>query len=166
MVAVKGAILSLLRDAYIRRDRIGLLVFRKKRADLILPPTSSVELGEKLLTELPTGGRTPLSLGILRGYDILRQEAMKNPNISPLMVLISDGRANVSLYGKDPVKEAKEVASMLRMGDIPTVVIDPTDGFLNLGIAKELADVLGARYFKLGDLSAETITGSILSLHP
>ncbi|HDM37074.1 MAG TPA: VWA domain-containing protein, partial [Candidatus Syntrophoarchaeum butanivorans] len=164
MVAVKGAIISLLRDAYIRRDRVGLLVFRKDRADLLLPPTSSVELAEKLLFELPTGGRTPLSLGILKGYEVLRYERVKNPNTSPIMVLISDGRANTSLYGKNPIEEAKEVAEMVKRAEIPTVVVDPAEGFLDLGIARELADAFRARYLRLDDLNAEAIAGSIRSI--
>ncbi|RJS71903.1 MAG: putative cobaltochelatase [Candidatus Syntrophoarchaeum sp. WYZ-LMO15] len=164
MVAVKGAIISLLRDAYIRRDRVGLLVFRKDRADLLLPPTSSVELAEKLLFELPTGGRTPLSLGILKGYEVLRYERVKNPNTSPIMVLISDGRANTSLYGKNPIEEAKEVAEMVKRAEIPTVVVDPAEGFLDLGIARELADALRARYLRLDDLNADAIAGSIRSI--
>jgi magnesium chelatase subunit D len=161
MVAVKGAILSLLKDAYIRRDRVGLVTFRKDRAGLLLAPTSSVELAEKFLVELPTGGRTPLYQGILRGYEILKREMMKDKNISPLMVLISGGRANVGISAKNPIEEVKELATSIGDDKIATVLIDTTDGLLDLGIGKELADAFRARYFKLDDLSAETITGSI-----
>ncbi len=161
MVAVKGAVLSLLKDAYIRRDRVGLVTFRKDSADLLLAPTSSVELAEKLLVELPTGGRTPLSHGILKGYEILKRETMKDTNISPLMVLISDGRANVSISSKNPIEETKELATSIGDDKIATVLIDTTDGLLDLGIGKELADAFRARYFKLDDLSADTIASSI-----
>ncbi|HHI30595.1 magnesium chelatase [Methanosarcinales archaeon ex4572_44] len=161
MVAAKGAILSLLKDAYIRRDRVGLVTFRNDRADLLLTPTSSVELAEKLLVELPTGGKTPLSHGILKGHELLKHELLKNTNTSPLMVLISDGRANVSISGKNPIEETKELATSIVDDKIGTVLIDTTEGLLDLGTARELADAFKARYFKLDEINADTIASSI-----
>ncbi len=164
MVAAKGAILSLIKDAYIRRDRVGLVTFRKDRADLLLAPTASVELAEKLLANLPTGGKTPLSHGILKGHQLLKQELLKNRDTSPLMVLISDGRANVSISGKNPIEEAKELAASIVDDEIGTVLIDTTEGLLDLGTARELADAFKARYFKLEEMKADAIAGSIRSV--
>ena len=81
MVAVKGAVLSLLLDAYQRRDRVGLISFRGARVDLLLPPTSSVDLAELHLREMPTGGRTPLSRGLYMALDVIESEKMKNHDV-------------------------------------------------------------------------------------
>ncbi len=101
MVAVKGAILSLLLDAYQRRDRVGLISFRGTRADLLLPPTGSVDLAQGYLREMPTGGRTPLGRGLYLALDVLQKERMKDRDVLPLLVLLSDGRANVTMDGPD-----------------------------------------------------------------
>jgi magnesium chelatase subunit D len=94
MVATKGAVLSLLLDAYQRRDRVGLVSFRGAGAEVRLPPTSSVELAARRLAELPTGGRTPLAAGLARARGLLAAEAVRDPNRRPLLVLVTDGRAN------------------------------------------------------------------------
>ena len=93
MGAVKGAVLSLLLDAYQRRDKVGMITFRGSAARVLLPPTSSVEAAAARLAELPTGGRTPLAAGLLRAHEVLRTERLRDPDRRPLLVVVTDGRA-------------------------------------------------------------------------
>jgi len=157
MTAVKGAILSLLIDAYQKRDRVGLVVFRGKGAELLLPPTSSVELARKYMQQLPVGGKTPLAHGLSRGFEVLQRERMINCHTIPRMVLISDGRANVGMGSGSPFNDAKEVAAHIRDAGISSFVIDSEQGFISFGLAHTLSDELGAKYIRLEDLKAEQI---------
>ena len=173
MVAVKGAVLSLLIDAYQRRDRVGLIAFRGTEAELLLPPTSSVELARTSLAEMPTGGRTPLSRGLYLALQVLEAERLKDPEFLPLMVLLSDGRANVGLGntqnnddltsaagGKEAsptLAEVKEVASLFREHHIPSVVVDTEVGMLKFGLAGPIAEAMGSQYIKLEDLQADSL---------
>jgi Mg-chelatase subunit ChlD len=97
MAATKGAILSLLTDAYQRRDRVGLIVFQKDRATLILQPTNSIILAQRALSDIPVGGKTPLSAGLLMAYEVLTQEQIIHPDVEPLLILLTDGAGNVSV---------------------------------------------------------------------
>ena len=171
MVAVKGAVLSLLIDAYQRRDRVGLIAFRGTEAELLLPPTGSVELARTRLADMPTGGRTPLSRGLYLALQVFEAERLKDPEVLPLMVLLSDGRANVGLErtknGGDPASppdrsepgstayEVKEVASLFREHHIPSVVVDTEVGMLKFGLARPIAEAMDAQYIKLDDLQAD-----------
>jgi magnesium chelatase subunit D len=163
MVETKGAILSLLMDAYQKRDKIGLVAFKGDTAEVLLPPTGSVEMGYKLLEELPTGGKTPLSAGLLKAYEVARAHLYKDPNISPLLILISDGRANVSMGQDKPRAEVRRVAEMIREEErIKTLVIDvEKEGFITFGLARELAFALGAEYYKIDDLKADILVQAV-----
>jgi Mg-chelatase subunit ChlD len=97
MEATKGAIMSLLMDAYQRRDQVGLVVFQKEEARLVLPPTSSVELAQHALADVPVGGKTPLSAGLLLAYQVFTQQLRLDPEVMPLMILLTDGAGNVSI---------------------------------------------------------------------
>jgi len=97
MVATKAAIMSLLNDAYQRRDQVGLIVFQKEDAKLVLPPTSSVELAKKALQDIPVGGKTPLSSGLLIAYRVCKREIRHSPEVMPLMILLTDEAGNVSM---------------------------------------------------------------------
>lgn len=147
MSAVKGALLSLLADAYRRRDRVALISFRREAAELLLPPYSSVELAAERLRELPTGGRTPLASGLLRAAEVLRAERLRDPERRPLLVLLTDGR---STTGPSP----REAAARLTGAGVASVVIDTEDGVVRLGLAQELAGFLGAEYLRLEELAA------------
>jgi len=164
MVATKGAILSLLLDAYRRRDRVGLITFRGETASLILPPTNSVELAEQRLRQLPTGGRTPLSQGLQLALRTLQQQKIHDARLIPLLVLISDGRANVSLYGGDPLTEVKTLGEQFRRRGVRSLVIDTEQGFLQLGLVRELAAALGGEYLRLEDLASTPLTKAVRSL--
>lgn len=161
MTAVKGAILSLLMDAYQKRDSVGLVAFKGEKAEVLLPPTHSVELARKVMQEIPVGGRTPLAHGLLKGYEILKKELEKDRNIMPLMILVSDGRANVSMNCGKPLEEAREVAVRICDEGIRSMVVDSEQSFLNLGTAEAIAGALDARYMKLDELNADNIVRSI-----
>ena len=159
MSATKGAVLSLLLDAYQRRDRVGMVVFRKNSAELVLPPTNSVELAQKHLTNLPTGGRTPLAHGLKLGLDAV-VSSIRTDDI-PLLVLVSDGRANVNLYGGDPVEEAKNIACKIASKGIQSITIDTEQGFLNFGLVKQISETMGSKYLRLEELRAAPIASAV-----
>ena len=163
MVAVKGAVLSLLLDAYQRRDKVALISFRGTGADLLLPPTNSVDLAQLYLQELPTGGRTPLSRGLYLALETLETERLKDRNVLPLVVVLSDGRANVALDGggSAAVEEAHNYASIFEDKDFTSVVIDTELDFIKLEMAKPLAEAMGARYLKLEDLRADSLADAV-----
>lgn len=157
MREVKTAVLSLLLDAYQRRDKVGLVTFRGHGAELALPPTSSVDIAATRLSALATGGRTPLAEGLHRVGDLLRVEAVRDPRRRPLVVVVTDGRATA---GADAVPRAMWAARILgRMAR--TVVIDCESGRLRLGVAAELAAEMGAEYLALGDVAAEALTAAV-----
>jgi magnesium chelatase subunit D len=161
MKAVKGAILSLLNDAYQKRDRVGMVAFRKDSAQLLLGITRSVDLAQKSLIELPTGGKTPLAGGLVRGYEILRAAKLKDPEMIPLIVLVSDGRANVSLNGRSPVEDALDVAGKIAAAGIQAMVIDTEKDFVKLGLAAQIAESMNAQYYKIEDLQAGEIACTV-----
>ena len=151
MGAVKGAVLSLLLDAYQRRDKVALISFRGAAADLVLPPTSSVEAAAARLTDLPTGGRTPLSAGLLRAAEVLRVEAVRDPARRALVVVVTDGRHT---SGPDPELAAAHLA---RSG-AAVVVVDCESGHVRLGLAARLGGQLGGVSLRLEELSAQALT--------
>jgi magnesium chelatase subunit D len=161
MTATKGAILSLLLDAYQRRDRVGMVAFRKNTAELILPPTNSVDLAQKYLAKLPTGGRTPMAHGLKLGMETIKDCVRKDKQILPLMVLVSDGRANVNLYGGDPLEEAKAVAREIGSGGIQSIAIDTERGFLSFGLVKQVCEEMCGKYLRLEELSAVPIASAV-----
>ncbi|GAB2894450.1 putative cobaltochelatase [Microvirgula curvata] len=159
MEAVKGAVLGLLRDAYQRRDQVAVIAFRGDEAELVLPPTRQVEQAEQALHELPTGGRTPLSHALRLAADTL---ARHGDTLTPLLVVLSDGRANVALdVHLDPWAEALGLAGRLAESGLPALVLDTEQGFVRLGRARELAQALQADYVPMDQLSAEVLALSI-----
>ncbi len=158
MQATKGAIMSLLTDAYQRRDRVGLVVFQKNDARLILPPTNSVELAQKALADIPVGGKTPLSAGLSLARKVITQELRARPELTPLMILLTDGAGNVSMgHDLSPQEEAYRVAELIRRADIHSVVINMEHAAFDQGLAQALADHLDAPCYTLPELRAETL---------
>lgn len=157
MQATKGAIMSLLTDAYQRRDRVGLVVFQKDRASLVLPPTNSVVLAKKALANIPVGGKTPLSAGLLLSYETIRRELVLNPDIVPLLILLTDGAGNVSVSSQPPQEEAHRIAQMIKEHDIRTVTINMEHVAFDRGLAAQLAHQLGGPCYSLGQLKAELL---------
>ncbi|MFJ7331453.1 putative cobaltochelatase [Streptomyces cyaneofuscatus] len=158
MSAVKGAVLSLLLDAYQRRDKVGLVTFRGKEAEVALPPTSSVDAAAARLESLPTGGRTPLAAGLLKAHDVLRVERLRDPSRRPLLVVVTDGRAT---GGPEPVALAGRAGRLHRSEGTASVVVDCESGYVRLGLAGELARELGGTAVTLDELRADSIAGLV-----
>lgn len=161
MSAVKGAVVSLLTDAYQKRDKVGMVAFRKNQAEVLLGITRSVELAQKSLKDLPTGGKTPLSAGLSKGYEILKAAKKKDPEMVPVLVLVSDGRTNSSINNGDPYEEAIEIANKIASESIQSIVIDTEQDFIKLGLANNIAKAMNAQYYKLEDLGATEIASTI-----
>ncbi|MFH8803098.1 putative cobaltochelatase [Streptomyces sp. NPDC017936] len=158
MSAVKGAVLSLLLDAYQRRDKVGLVTFRGKDAQVALPPTSSVDAAAARLESLPTGGRTPLAAGLLKAHDVLRVERLRDPARRALVVVVTDGRAT---GGPEPVALAGRAARLFAAEGIASVVVDCESGPVRLGLAGQLAGELGGTAVTLDELRADSIAGLV-----
>jgi magnesium chelatase subunit D len=162
MAAVSGAVLSLLRDAYQRRDKVGLVTFRAGGAELVLPPTSSVPAAQARLAQLRTGGRTPLAGGLLRARAVLRVERLRDPRRRALLVLLTDGRATVAARpGGDAVHDACRAAALLCADGVATVVVDCESGPVRLGLAARVAAAAGGATVGLGELSADQVAGVV-----
>jgi len=161
MVATKGAVLSLLVDAYQRRDRVGMVVFRGEKAELVLPPTNSVELAQKYLAQLPTGGRTPLAHGLKLGLETIKELRWRDKHAIPLLVLVSDGRANVGLNGGNPVEEAKRVAQEIKAASIRSIAIDTEQSFVTFRLVKQICTELGGTYLRLEELKSAPIASAV-----
>ncbi|MFF2119693.1 putative cobaltochelatase [Kitasatospora sp. NPDC058184] len=158
MTAVKGAVLSLLMDAYQRRDKIGMITFRGSGAELALPPTSSVEVGAARLESLPTGGRTPLAAGLLRAHEVLRVERLRDPSRRPLLVVVTDGRAT---GGRDALAQSRRAAALFAAQGTASVVLDCESGPVRLGLARTLAGLLGGTAVSLDELRAEGVASLV-----
>ncbi|MGY1434865.1 putative cobaltochelatase [Streptomyces reniochalinae] len=154
MSAVKGAVLSLLLDAYQRRDKVGLVTFRRQDAEVALPPTSSVDAAAARLESLPTGGRTPLAAGLLRAREVLRVERLRDPARRPLLVTVTDGRAT---GGPEPLVRTRQAAGALAADGIASVVVDCEAGHVRLGLAAQLAAQLGGESVTLDALRADSV---------
>ncbi len=158
MTQVKTAVLSLLLDAYRRRDKVGLITFRGADAALALPPTHSVDIAAVRLDELPAGGRTPLAEGLLEAARVLERERVRDPHLRPLLVVVTDGRAT---GGTDPVTRSLQAADHVAALGVTTIVVDGESGPLRLGLAARLAAHLRAEYLPVAEVSAETLAGAV-----
>ena len=164
MAAVKGAVLSMLRDSYVKRDRIGMMAFRRDSAELILPPTRSVEYSYRKLEELPTGGKTPMAQALVTVSEFMTSYSKSHLGESCYIVLITDGRANVPLReGADPNEEALRLAEGLSMPQIRWVVVDAGAGYVRFDNAQRLAETLGGTYFRLEELDADRLAAGVRS---
>jgi magnesium chelatase subunit ChlD-like protein len=157
MNATKGAILSLLTDAYQRRDRVGLIVFQKDRATLVLPPTNSVRLAQRALVDIPVGGKTPLSAGLLMAVDVLLREKHTHPDVEPLLIILTDGAGNVSVGPLPPQEESYKFAEIIANEKVKSLVINMEHAAFDQGLAKQLADHLEAPCFALSEIKAESL---------
>jgi magnesium chelatase subunit D len=162
MTATKGAIMSLLTDAYQRRDRVGLVVFQKDRAHLVLPPTNSVVLAKQALVEIPVGGKTPLSAGLMLAYETVRREKQLHSDVMPLVILLTDGAGNVSMSTNlSPQEEAHRIADLFKEDSIKTVTINMEHIAFDQGLASKLAERLGGPCYTLAQLRAETLLETV-----
>jgi magnesium chelatase subunit D len=152
MRATKAAVLSLLRDAYQRRDQVGLVSFQRDYATLLLPLTNSIELAQKHLQTMPTGGKTPLSRGLMLGYEVLERARKRDAEVIPLMVLLTDGQANVAMGDLPPQAECYALADFIGTQSIRSVVIDTEHPIFERGLARQLAQHLKGHYHRLDEL--------------
>jgi magnesium chelatase subunit D len=177
MDATRSAILALLKDAYVRRDRVAMISFSGRAARTVLRPTASVDLAERQLSRLAVGGTTPLTQGLVAALDMIRSERMRDPEVLPLLVLISDGRGNISMRGEEPLVEAQQAAAAIRREQVRALVIDSARDHLapagqplagpaatrprlagyGFNACADLAERMGAQYFGLFDVSEQGI---------
>jgi Mg-chelatase subunit ChlD len=157
MNATKGAILSLLTDAYQRRDRVGLVVFQKDRATLVLRPTNSIQLAQKALMDIPVGGKTPLSAGLLLAADVLKHERYAHPEVEPLLIVLTDGAGNVSIGTLPPQEESYRFAELIAAEKVRSIVINMEHAAFDQGLAQLLARHLDAPCYALSELKAESL---------
>jgi magnesium chelatase subunit D len=166
MIETKGAILSLLMDCYHKRDKVALIGFRKDRAEIVLPPTTSVNLASRKLKEIPVGGKTPLPAALSATYNLIRQVRIKDPQIRFIVAVVSDGRANQGMSGIPVVEEVSRAAAMLRdVANTDYIVVDTEDksSLIHMDLARSLAEELRADYFTTDDLKSEYLSGLITS---
>jgi magnesium chelatase subunit D len=163
ILATQGAILSLLVDAYQRRDRVGLITFREQSAAVILRPTSSIELAKKAFQSLAIGGTTPISKGLLTAYELIQRELQKDRGLLPVLILISDGNANVSMGDMDALKEAAAVGEMIRARKVRSIVFGTGgqgwrmwDGRI-FAPAQELAVAMEGEFYPMDEISTQAI---------
>ena len=161
MQATKGAVLSLLTDAYQRRDRVGLVVFQKNGARVVLSPTNSIELARRALTDIPVGGKTPLSAGLQTAFEVITRELRQHPDLMPLMVLLTDGAGNVSLTNLPPQEEACRIAEVFPQNHIRSIVINMEHAAFDQGLARALAEHMEAPCYTLAELKAESLLRTV-----
>lgn len=161
MEATKGAIFSLLVDAYQRRDQVGLIVFQRDRARLVLPPTSSVDLAQKAMRDLPVGGKTPLSSGLFLAWQVLENARRRDAEIRPLMILLTDGAGNVSLTGIPAQEESNRIAEMFDQASMRSIVINMEHAAFDRGLAQKLSQALGGVCYNLPELRADTLLSTV-----
>ena len=170
MEAAKGTVFSLLMDAYQHRDRVAMVAFKGKDGHILLPPTSGVELAKKMLVNLPTGGKTPLAAGVMKALSLIKNEKRKDPTIVPMLVLISDGRSNISIVeGADPMGEIEKLGTMAQEEGIHSIVIDSEVtrkakfAHFTFEFAKDIAEYFHAKYFRLDKLNEVTL-GNVITM--
>ncbi|BBY21510.1 magnesium chelatase subunit D family protein [Mycobacterium stomatepiae] len=161
MAAVSGATLSLLRDAYQRRDKVAVITFRQQQARLLLPPTSSAHIAARRLARFDTGGKTPLAEGLLAARELIVRERARDRARRPLVVVLTDGRATA---GPDPLGRSRIAASRLVAEGAAAVVVDCETSYVRLGLAAQLAGQLGAPAVRLEQLHADHLTRAVRSV--
>ncbi|PSR67555.1 magnesium chelatase [Nocardia sp. MDA0666] len=158
--AVTGAVVALLRDAYQRRDKVAVITVRGSEAELVLPPTSSVDIAVRRLADLRTGGKTPLAQGLLKAREVVAREHVRDPQRRAMVVLLTDGRAT---GGVDPIPRARAAARLLARDGVAGVVVDCERGMVRLGLAAEFARELRATYLRLGELTGDSVAAAVKS---
>jgi magnesium chelatase subunit D len=163
MHQVKAAILSLLLDAYRRRDRVGVVTFRDRTAEIALPPTGSIDIAARRLDHLPAGGRTPLAEGLTKAAEVVRRERLRDPSRRPLLVIVTDGRATA---GPDAVERSRQAAAYLATEGIGCVVVDCESGGMRMGLAAKLAQYLDADHVPLVHVNAQALADIVRGATP
>ena len=145
MAAAKGAVLALLSASYLRRDHVAVVAFEGERATVLLPPTPSVDRAREALRILPIGGATPFAHGLLVAWNLIRAARLRDPGLSPLLVVLSDGEANVPLGRCRSLEEELCVlGARIREDRVSAVLVDTTPGYVRSRAMKRLAAAMGA----------------------
>jgi magnesium chelatase subunit ChlD-like protein len=161
MEATKGAIFSLLVDAYQRRDQVGLVVFQRDKARLVLPPTNSVDLAQRALQDLPVGGKTPLSSGLYLAWKVMEGARRRDAELRPLMILLTDGAGNVSMTGMPAQDEAMRIAELFDQASLRSIVVNMEHAAFDRGLAQKIAAALGGVCYNLPELRADTLVSTV-----
>ncbi len=161
MEEAKAGVFSLLQDAYVHRDKLALMTFRKEKSELLLPPTRSISRAYTLLQDVKTGGRTPLYNGLQSALELLINMKIKDKDNVPIMVLFTDGKATSSYKGENTADKLQSIAQKYVDLKLKTILIDTECGFVKLGYAKRLAEWLQADYFQLDDLKEKELRNMI-----
>ncbi len=162
MVAAKGAVISLLMDAYQRRDRVAMIAFRGAKSEVALPPTGSPKLARQRLDDMPTGGRTPLAQALADAHKLIQQQQRRSPDTPPLLTIVSDCRANVGMSGgNDPYEDALRICEAIRQDKVHSIVLDPAPLSNRFGLVERVADALGGEYIPLNELRADAIRAAV-----
>ena len=157
MNATRGAILSLLTDAYQHRDRVGLITFQKDSAELVLPPTYSVTLAERSMKKVQVGGKTPLTAGLWKAYEVLERERKRHPDENALLIVLTDGVGNISMFDKAPEEESKIIAEKIAAENFRSIVIDLDTQDFDQGMTRKLAAQLKAPCYLISELKADRL---------
>ena len=162
MQLTKSAVLGLLADAYQRRDRVGLVTFRKTDALETVPPTTSLDLAHARMKEMPTGGRTPLAHGLELARRVIIRERSRDTEIRPIVILLTDGVGNVGLNaGSDPMDDAHRAARQLALDRIPALVVDADRRRARVSPLPDLAKAMAATHVQLEAIAAGQLTNLI-----
>jgi magnesium chelatase subunit D len=161
MVATKGAVISLLLDAYQRRDKVAMIAFKGTEAEVVLSPTSSAKLAQERLAQLPTGGRTPMARALLEARKLIHQHKLRDQDMPPLLVVVSDCRANVGISSIDPFEETLKVCESLKEDKVQSIVLDPAPRSGRFGLVQKVSASLGGQYIPLEELRADAIRAAV-----
>jgi magnesium chelatase subunit D len=138
---------------------VALVTFAGEEAKVALRPTGSLEVARARLTELATGGRTPLAAGVRAALDVARSAHRLDPGRRPVIVVVTDGRATAG--GPEPAAAALTAGAEVARAGFEALVVDAEDGDIRLGLARSLAEAMGARYVALPDLSGESLARAV-----
>ena len=163
-IATQAAIMAILLDAYQRRDRVGLVVFRDQQAEVVLQPTNSVDLARRAFERMELGGTTPLSAGLMAALRIVEREGRRKRDLAPLLIILTDGQANISQGDQDPLEEALLVARHMRAKRVGGVVLGTEVVASQQAPLRALASALGAGYVPMGEITHRAILTAIRSL--
>lgn len=160
MEAVKGTVLNLLTEAYEKRDTVGVIAFRGIEAEVLLQPTQSIESAEEAMRTLPTGGRTPLPHALQMALQLLQNSGGHHKSYHPILVILTDGKANVGIpgSGEDPWSQTVQRCLELKAMNIQSLVLNSESNYFNLDKAEEMATLMGAQYISLTEISEEQLT--------
>lgn len=145
----KGAVLSLLSQAYISRDKVGMIIFYDKKCEFAVPMTKSVDFAAACLQNLPASGNTPLGMGLRKAIEVFELEKKRSGDFTPLLILLTDGKANFDTEEGNPAELAIKAAKQIKKAEIPALVIDTEKSIFSLGLAKKIADAMNAKYLSL-----------------